>query len=132
MLMNRKVANAFLRITLGALFVYTGLGKLLLGKGPADLLAKIFPFISGQLSVLLLGAVEFIAGLLLFLGLWTRFAAWVIALLFACFIVFGIAFGVFMSAGLYKDVILLAASLLLAAEGCRKWGIDAYRLFKNA
>ena len=129
---DRKLANFILRIVLGVLFLVPGLMKILAFFGVLSYayppINKIIPFIPLSTAGLLLGIVEFAVGALLVIGLYTRFAAWVAAILFAVFILSGIYLGLFMKAGLFKDVGLLAAALMLATEGCRKWGLDSRSL----
>ncbi|MGQ0616557.1 MAG: transposase [Acidimicrobiia bacterium] len=76
----------FLRVSVGAVFVYFGALKLFPGRSPAeDLVMKTveiltFDIISGRTAVLLTGLVECAVGLLLVTGLLLRLAAYALGL----------------------------------------------------
>ena len=132
MQLDRKFANFLLRIVLGIIFAYAGAMKILgffkivaYALPPID---RIITFIPLETSGLALGIVEFAIGILLLLGLWTRLAALAATVVLIIFIISGAILGLFMQAGLFKDVAMAAAALLMAAEGCRKWGLDSRSL----
>ncbi|MEK6812715.1 MAG: DoxX family membrane protein, partial [Nanoarchaeota archaeon] len=132
MQLDRKFANFLLRVVLGIVFAYAGAMKILhffnLVPYVYPPLDKILTFLPLNTSGLLLGILEFIIGILLILGLWTRVAASGATILFIIFIISGAVLGLFMQAMLFKDVIMAAAALLLATEGCRQWGLDCRSL----
>ncbi len=132
MQLDRKIANFILRIVLGIVFAFAGAMKILgffkvvaYAYPPID---RIITFIPLEISGMILGIVEFVVGILLIIGLFTRTAALIAAVLLIIFIISGAVLGLFMQAVLIKDVVMAAASLLLAAEGCRKWGLDSRSL----
>lgn len=123
MMNRRKLGNFLLRISLGLIFLYTGVGKVFLGeKVPA--IDRIITFLSVENASLALGVVELIIGVLLVIGLWTRVAGWAAAILLACFIIAGSLFGLFQQAGLFKDIGLLGSALYLGLVGARSHAID--------
>ncbi len=126
--MDRKYANFLLRVLLGAVFTFAGVMKVLgffkivtYTYPPLD---RILTFVPLQTAGLLLGIVEVSMGILLIIGFYTRVAAWGATVLLTIFVISGAYLGIFMQALLFKDVVMAAAALLLAAEGCRKWGLD--------
>lgn len=119
---KHAVAALAIRLSLGLIFLISGIGKLFLGMSPP--LDKILFFIPLNISTYLLGLLEFVVGIMLLAGLFTRIAAWVAAGLLIIFLISGAALGIFMQAGLLKDVGLLAAALSSALVGCPRWGID--------
>ena len=122
-MLARKLGNFLVRITLGIIFIITGLGKLFFGAKPP--IEQIITFLPAETSILILGIIELAVGLLLFLGLFTKFAGWISALLYLSFVLGGLFLGLFMQSMLIKDVALLAASLEIAWTGARMWGIDS-------
>lgn len=119
---KHAVGALAIRLSLGLIFLISGIGKLFLGLAPP--LDKVLPFIPLHISTYLLGLLELIVGIMLLIGLFTRIAAWVAAALFITFLISGAALGLFMQAGLLKDVGLLAAAISTALIGCAKWGLD--------
>mgnify|MGYP001592470870 CR=1 FL=1 len=121
-MLDRRIANFLLRISLGLIFLISGLGKVFFyERVPIE---KILPFLGPEWGSVLLGIAELMVGLLLVLGLLTRWAALASAALLVIFIVSGLILGLFMQAGLIKDVVLVFASLMLYADGARKWSLD--------
>ena len=88
-------------VSLGAVFIIAGAGKLLAQSGSYDLFA--FPFFIpqplGNAISLGLPYVEIIIGLLLVCGVATRFAAGISALLIACFIASNLSYMLTISTG---------------------------------
>ena len=132
--MDRKYANFLLRVILGIVFAYAGVMKILgffkvvsYTYPPLD---KILTFVPLNTAGVLLGVAEFAVGVLLIIGLWTRVAAWGATVLLLCFVIAGAYLGLFMQLMLFKDVVMAAAAVLLAAEGCRQWGLDCSKLKK--
>ncbi len=124
-----NIANLILRLGIAAVFIYAAIGKLFLGAAPP--IDKVIPFMPAATIVFLLGLAELILGVLLLIGLITRFAALGTAVLLLIFIVSGIVLdatgtipGMFNAAGLIKDIGLLGASIHLALEGSRYLSID--------
>jgi uncharacterized membrane protein YphA (DoxX/SURF4 family) len=118
----RKLSNFLVRVTLGLVFLWAGIGKLFLNARPP--LDQLITFLPLNTSLLILGILEVAVGLMLVIGLFTRIAGWVAAVLFVAFVVGGSLIGIFTQAFLLKDVALLAASLELAWTGSRMWGLD--------
>lgn len=122
MLFARKLGNFLIRLTLGLVFLWAGIGKLFLNARPP--IDQIITFIPLNTSLLILGIIEVIIGLLLVIGLFTRIAAWASAVLLLLFVIGGIVLGLFIDAFLLKDIALLAVALELAWTGSRMWGLD--------
>jgi len=133
MKINEPVGQAdygpmFLRLTLGAYLVLTALAKL----------SNIDTFIEGVKSLgvlqghpvilysVLVPYLEFAAGVLLLLGLWTTLASFLAALLLCSYIY---VFRVFPFGGniFNKDIILLAATICLMYTGAGAFSIDKAR-----
>ncbi|HLD12605.1 MAG TPA: DoxX family protein [Candidatus Nanoarchaeia archaeon] len=135
-MMDRKFANFLLRVVLGVVFTYAGVMKVLAFFNVVTYtfppINKILTFLPLSTSGLLLGLVEVIIGVLLIIGFWTRTAAWAATILLVIFVLAGAYLGIFMQAALFKDLVMAAAALLLAAEGCRKWGWDCRSLEASA
>lgn len=127
MINRRKLGNLLLRVSLGLIFLYTGIGKVFLG-GQVPAIDRVITFLSVEYASLALGVVEMIIGLLLVIGLWTRVAGWAAAVLFVCFLIAGSLFGMFQQAGLFKDVGLLGAALYLGLVGARSHSLDTRTL----
>ncbi|HLC67241.1 MAG TPA: DoxX family protein [Candidatus Nanoarchaeia archaeon] len=117
------VATLALRISLGLIFLVSAIGKIFLGMFPP--IDKILPFIPLNISAYLLGLVEFIVALMLLSGFYTRIAAAIAGVLLIVFLISGLALGIFMSAGLLKDIGLLGAAVALWLIGSPRWGLDA-------
>ena len=121
-MLDRRWANLLLRISLGLIFLFSGTMKVFFyARVPVE---KILPFFGPDYGSIALGVLEMIIGLLLVIGLFTKYAAFVAVVLFAIFIVSGLILGMFMQAGLIKDVVLLFAALMLCADGARKFALD--------
>lgn len=121
-MMDRRLANLLLRISLGLIFLISGTMKVFFfAKVPVE---KILPFLGPQYGSIILGIVEMIVGLFLVVGFLTRYAALSAAALLLIFIASGSILGLFKEAGLIKDIVLIFAALMLYADGARKWALD--------
>lgn len=124
-------ATCILRVTLGFVFVYYGIMKLFFGMAPpVDLIVTFLPT---DVSIFLMGMLEFVLGTLLLFGLFTRTAAWLTAVFFVVFFgsaaylhVSGILPGLWNTAGLAKDVGLLGAAVSLGLQGAPCCSLDAW------
>ncbi len=117
-----KWTNVLTRLSLGAVFIYAAVFKLFLDATPP--VQKILYFIPAETSVAILGIIEFVIGMLLVLGLLTRFAASLAAVLLAAFIVSAVVLGLFIQHMLIKDVVLLTLAVHFIFHGCKTWGLD--------
>lgn len=134
---NACYGMTVLRVIVGMTFMLHGAQKLfgVLGGGGLEGTAKFMASLGlepSYLMALLAGSGEFFGGLLLILGLMTRPAAVLTAIvsLVAMFSVH-ISKGFFMSAGGYEYVlVLLAASIALMIEGAGKCSLDKW-LYKK-
>ena len=124
-------ATCITRVTLGFVFVYFSIMKLFFGAAPP--VDKIITFMPTDVSLFLMGLLEFVIGTLLVLGLFTRVAGWAAAGLFAVFFasavylqVSGILPGLWSAAGMAKDVALLGASVTVGLQGAPCCSIDAW------
>lgn len=128
---NAGLGMTVLRIILGITFMMHGSQKLFgaFGGGGLDGTAKFMTSLGlepGYLMAVLAALGEFGGGLLLILGLFTRFGALLTAFIsvVAIFSVH-ISKGFFMSGGGYEfALILLAASIAVLIEGAGKCSID--------
>ena len=121
-MIDRRWANLLLRISLGLIFLISGISKVFFYvRVPVE---KILPFLGPEYGSIILGIAEIIVGLFLVIGLLTRYAALGAAILFAIFVISGLFLGMFQQAGLIKDIVLIFAALMLMADGARKWSLD--------
>src|SRR3989338_984844 len=95
-------AELLMRLGLGAVFLNAGIGKLFLNVRPP--IDKILTFIPADTSILLLGLLEFVIGVLFLLGLFSKFTGKVAAILLVIIILSGFYIGM---GPLYKDIVLL-------------------------
>ncbi|MEK6867621.1 MAG: DoxX family protein [Nanoarchaeota archaeon] len=124
-------ATCITRVTLGFVFVYFSIMKLFFGAAPP--VDKIITFMPADVSLFLMGLLEFMIGTLLILGLFTRVAGWAAAGLFAVFFasavylqISGILPGLWSAAGMAKDVALLGAAVAVGIQGAPCCSIDAW------
>lgn len=122
--MNEKgqVGLFFLRMGLSFVFIFSAFGKLVLGFQPP--LDAVVPFIPLDYLLVMMAILELTIGLLFFLGLITRIAGAVAALLMLVILGSGILLGMFVQLSLFKDVALLAGCLCLALTGSRWMSLD--------
>lgn len=122
--MNEKgeVGLFFLRMGLAFVFIYAAFGKLVLGVRPP--INAVIPFVPLEYLIVMLAIVELTIGLLFFLGLITRITGAVASLLMLVVLSSGIVLGLFMQAGLFKDIAILAGSLCLALTGSKWMSLD--------
>ena len=132
--MMKSMGNFLLRILLGFVFLFTGVGKLFLGMIPADMISGILngmgmSFIPAMAFGYALGVIELIVGLMLILGLFTKITAWVAAVLLLSFII-GVSIilgdGIAGSAMMFKDLGLLGGALALAFQGSSFMSMDTF------
>lgn len=142
-----------IRAALGVLWVWAGAVKITDPYG-AVLAVRAYQLLPGDVAEVvghLLPSLEIVVGVALLLGVLTRASAAVSAVLFGAFVI-GIASvwqrGILIDCGCFggggfdpdaadkypweiaRDVVLLAASLLLAWRGGGRWSLDA-RLFRR-
>ena len=86
---------------------------------------KIITFLPVETSILLFGLVETVVGLLIVLGLWTRIAAWLGAILMVAILWSGIYLGLFWQLNLIKDIPILIIFVALGLMEEREWSMDA-------
>lgn len=126
------------RLALGSIFLLAGVRKLFPAASIRDVGMNLYKFAShvageaplpgflGQAYGTALPVVEIVAGLLLVLGLWSRPAASLIALmLFSFMIALGIEWWPAKGPAFDKNVILFTLSLLLVALGPGRYALDA-------
>lgn len=120
-----------LRVILGITFMMHGAQKLFgaFGGGGLDGTAKFMTSLGlepGFLMALLAGLGEFGGGLLLVIGLFTRFGAFLTAIVsLVAMLSVHISKGFFMATGGYEfTLVLLAASLAVLIEGAGKCSVD--------
>jgi|SRR3989344_8878168 len=110
-----------LRIALGIIFLYHGYPKIKNPKMMAQTFGNTFP--------LVLGLVEFVAGILILFGLYTQFAAiaFIIIMLGALYYKitkWKISFFAQNTTGWEFDLLILAASIALLSLGAGAYSID--------
>jgi uncharacterized membrane protein YphA (DoxX/SURF4 family) len=124
-------STCILRVTLGFVFLYASITKLFFGAAPpVDL---IITFMPADISLFLLGLVEFAVGVMLILGLFTRVAGWMAVSLFGVFMlsaiylsVSGSVEGIWNGAMLFKDIGLIGASIAIALQGSQCCSLDTW------
>ena len=128
----KTMGNFLLRILLGFVFLFTGIGKLFLGMMPVDMISGILngmgmSFIPAITFGYALGIIELVLGFMLILGLFTRIAGWVAAVLLLSFII-GVSLilgdGIAGKAMMLKDLGLLGGALALAFQGSSFMSLD--------
>lgn len=126
----QNLAHFLARVFLGALFLYDGYLVLRTPSGAASLISRLdIKALPPNTLAIVLGALMVIGGLLLVLGLWTRFAA----LGFAAFCVATAIFFHYRPGEtsemiqMGKDLGLAGGYLLLAMAGPGPWSIEARR-----
>ena len=124
---------AFLRIFLGIVFAYHGALRLFV---PQNLSGSIVYFTQvgipyANFSVYLFGIIELVGGLLLFFGLLTRWAAFIIALeMIYIFFNVHLKNGFLVSSNGYEFVLVIIAGLVvILASGAGKIALG--KMFKN-
>ncbi len=123
-----RIAPYFLRYSLALILLWIGALKFVDPSPVRMLLSASLPFLAFNAFVYVLGALEIIAAILLFAGVWVRYVALLCLVLFAgTLTIFVIAPGVtgfpFLTlAGqfLLKDVVLAAAAVSVAAMDAAK------------
>jgi uncharacterized membrane protein YphA (DoxX/SURF4 family) len=119
----------FLRLGLGFIYIYSGYGKLFLGndtigvcsnRGEAAALVGNYTWIpiDPEVFVIIQSIVELILGLMLIIGIKTRWAATVSTLLLIAFLLL-IDFNL-----VWKNIALLGASIALALTRDNAWSWD--------
>ncbi len=123
-------APLVLRVVTGVIFAMHGYQKLMGGlPGVTGFVASLgFPM--PELFAVLLIAVELVGGIMLILGLLTRFAAKLSAIVAVIALVLvHLPNGFFMATGGYEFILLLlAASVSLMLTGGGKWSLDRMML----
>ena len=124
-------STCILRVTLGFVFVYYGIMKLFFGMAPP--VEKIITFMPTDVSLFLMGMFEFLLGVLLVFGLFTRVAGWAttgfMVVLFASagyLHISGILPDLWFTAGMAKDVAILGAAIAVGMQGAPCCSIDAW------
>lgn len=128
---NAGYGISLVRVVVGITFMLHGAQKLfgVLGGGGLEGTAKFMSSLGlepSSLMALLAGSGEFFGGLLLILGLLTRPAAIVTAIVsVVALLTVHLSKGYFISAGGYEYIlVLLVASIALVIEGSGKCGVD--------
>ena len=114
-------AEFLMRISLGAVFLNAGIGKLFFNVRPP--IDKIITFIPADTTLILLGLLGFVIGALFLLGLFTKLTGKVATALLIVIILSGFYIGM---GPLYKDIALFAASWHLANVGSKKYALDSF------
>jgi uncharacterized membrane protein YkgB len=123
-----KISAPFLRISLGVVLLWIGALKFIDPSSVVMLLHASLPFLAFNSFVYVLGALEIIAAILLFAGLWLRYVGLLCLILFAgTLTIFLIApavtgFPLLTLAGefLLKDLVLAASCIAIAAADVSK------------
>lgn len=128
---NAGIGITILRVVLGITFMMHGAQKVFgaFGGGGLEGTAKFMTSLGlepGYLMAVLAGFGEFGGGLLLVVGLFSRFGAFLTAIIsLVAMLSVHISKGFFMSGGGYEfTLVLLAASLAVLIEGAGKFSLD--------
>ena len=114
-------SELIMRVGLGIVFLNSGIGKLFLNvKVPVD---KIITFLPADTTLLIMGLLEFVLGVLFVLGLFTKLTGKVAAVLLLAIILSGVYLQMFNV--ILKDIVLFAVALYLAKEGSKKLSLDS-------
>jgi len=114
-----------LRVGISFGFIWAGIGKVSdpvsFGQMLQDMVG-IDPMMSTNMAIII-GTAELISGTLIFVGLFTRFAAiFQIIILFGAMMIFGFDFT--QGPAIWKDPSMLGLTIMLALSGSGKIGID--------
>ncbi len=119
------------RLGLGAGFLWAGMNKVSDPEGFGMMLqnmAGIDPMMAPNMA-LLIGSLEILSGVLIWIGLITRIAAaYQLVVLIGALFMFGFDFT--MGPGIWKDPALIGIAIMLLLYGSGKFGLD-YRISKS-
>ena len=126
--MNIKLASTILRVVLGIIFLAHGIDKLRMGLGNV---AGWFESIHVPgFAAYLVGPIELLGGLLLIVGLFTRYVSAVLAVvLLGAIFTAKLSVGLLGNGGYELDLALLAIAVFLALANPESWSLD--RLFRG-
>ena len=114
-----------LRVGISFGFIWAGIGKVSDPVGFGQMLQAmvgIDPMMSTNMAIII-GTAELISGTLIFVGLFTRFAAiFQIIILIGAMVMFGFDFT--QGPAIWKDPSMLGLTIMLALSGSGKIGID--------
>ncbi|MCI0528374.1 MAG: DUF417 family protein [Nitrospira sp.] len=137
--LTQKIALPFLRLSMGVVLFWIGILKFADPSPVVGLLQASFSFLAFDTFVYVLGAVEVLAALLLFVGIGIRYVGFLLMGLFAGTltifaitpqVVYGNGFPYLSLAGefLLKDLVLFAASVaLVGMETARETQVEMQR-----
>lgn len=129
---NINLGFLLLRLAVGSSFIWRGFLKLF---GPTEVVTKTIEFYGSvglpAIMVTVVGVVEFVAGVLIVFGLFTRLVAVALALRLVAALCLGKIRMGFLG-GYEFDMVLLAAVLLFALAGACKWSLDRVLCRKEA
>jgi len=119
------------RLGLGAVFLWAGINKVTDPEGFGMMLqnmAGIDPMMAPNMA-LLIGGLEILSGVLIWIGLITRIAAaYQLVVLVGALFMFGFNFT--MGPAIWKDPALIGIAIMLLLYGSGKFGLD-YRISKS-
>ena len=124
-----EYSSLFLRMGVGIVFLFFGMGKLAgrEGVGWVKTQMTFIPAASADTFITVLGAVEVISGIFLIIGLFTRYVGALVALMMAGTVILfinapqpGIGF-------IVKDFAILGAGISLALTGSGVYSVDGKR-----
>jgi putative oxidoreductase len=106
------------RVVIGLIFIYHGFPKIISPEGPMQFFSSLG--LPGSLAIVV-GILEVVAGILLFVGLWYKGASYTLVVIIAGALVLVQIPGVFkagdITTGFERDLLILIATLLLASHG---------------
>ncbi len=117
----KGVGIFLLRLLVGGIFLYHGVPKLMNMAGTMQFFSSLG--LPGFVGVLV-GILEVVGGILLIIGLWTKWAAYVLAIIIAGAIILASGRNG-ITAGLERDVLILVSSLVIAWSAPGRIAIDA-------
>ena len=121
---TRDLTWLTMRVLAGFVFLWAGIGKLFMGAAPP--VDQIITFMPANVSLFILGLLEFVLGTLLILGLLTRIAGGAATALYVIFIIVGLTLGMFNTAMLWKDLGLAGMTFALTIFGAHTYSLDAW------
>ncbi|MFT4250745.1 MAG: DoxX family membrane protein [Candidatus Woesearchaeota archaeon] len=114
----RAITGFFLRISIGALFLYFGVQALTQPLVAMSYIPAYAEFLANNTFITVYGVVEVLIGLALLIGIYVRYAA-----LLAAALLVGVVIALGNNEVMYRDLVILFATLVLAYEPAHLWAL---------
>ena len=116
-----------LRVILGLILIFHGIGKLFTNAPGMEaftgLVGTVFP--AAPLFAWIVALIEFVGGILILTGLWTRIATALVSVEFIVILLFFVRDNLGFGIGKAElEILILAASIALFLSGTGKWSLE--------